>query len=381
MKSKILTIGVSVIIWIISLINQSGFGDAHNTPSKTSLILIFLGTVISLNEFRKKQYINIKTLLIIFTLSSVFILSSNLQGYRHDGLKYLSVFLLVYIVSNLQIDILQLKIISIIYGLLGIGILYIFNYKSVLSGWNPNAIAMMGLFSYLVYMISHINNNLKSKAIFLLVSTLYIRLMDITESRGSTFIILLSICIVCNFIPIKKMYKSDIGITLLLMIPLIVSISVINLSKSHYVNELNEWSIEEFDKPLFNGRDEIWIDGFDEISQNVLFGSGYINSGYWHNSAISCLSSYGVVGYTLWIMVLKAILCNGRKYSEDNFVIGCIASFLLIFIQQSFELGLFSLGMNLVPYFILGLLLGRIKGLKGKCDYDKAISQCDSTNF
>lgn len=381
MKSKILTICVSVIIWIISLINQSGFGEAHNTPSKTSLILIFLGTLMALNEFRKKQYINIKTLLIIFTLSSVFILSSNLQGYRYDGLKYLSIFLLVYIVSNLQIDSLQLKIISIIYGLLGIGILYIFNYKTVLSGWNPNSIAMISLFSYLVYMISYFNNDLKSKVIFILVSILYIRLMNITESRGSTFIILLSMCTACNFIPIKRIYKSDIGIVLLLIIPLIVAISVTNLSESHYVDGLNEWSIEEFDKPLFNGRDEIWIDGFDKISQNVLFGSGYINNGYWHNCAISCLSSYGVVGYMLWIIALKTILCKGREYSKDNFVIGCTTSFLLLVIQQSCELGFFSISMNLVPYFILGLLLGRIKELKGKSDYEPAVTKCNSTNF
>lgn len=375
MKNKILVTSLAVIIWIISIINLSGFGEAHNTQSKTSFILIFIGILFILNRLIKKPFVPIKELLIIFSISSVFILSSNFQGYRYDGIKYLTVFLLVYIVSNFEIDELQLKIISVVYGLLGLFILYVFNYRTVLSGWNPNSIAMIAIFSYLVYILSYIHKySLNEKVPPIIVSIVYIYFMEITESRGSIFIIILSILIICNVIPIKKIYASNLGIILMLIIPLIVAVFVTNISINSDINTLNEWSMEKFEKPLFNGRDEIWIDGFNQLSKNILFGSGYINSGYWHNCAISCLTSYGVIGYTLWILALKTILCRGYKYFDDNLVIGCMTSFLLIIIQQSYELGLFSITMNLIPYFILGLLLGRIRELKGKYSYESVTS-------
>ena len=97
-----------------------------------------------------------------------------------------------------------------------------------------------------------------------------------------------------------------------------------------------------------------------------MLGSGQLQAGYWHNCAISCLMTYGIVGYTVWVKFLYKILASGKGFLKDSYVFGSAIAFCLILIQQSFELGLFAPNPNMIPYLILGILMGRIHYLKSR---------------
>ena len=126
-----------------------------------------------------------------------------------------------------------------------------------------------------------------------------------------------------------------------------------------------EWSQETFGKELFSGRDAMWISAYRNIFKHPILGQGSLKSGsYWHNSAVACLSTFGVVGFLLWIKMYHEILKEGRRYLEDTSVAGATVAFLLLYCQQSVELGIIAERPSLIPYVILGILLGRINYLK-----------------
>ena len=127
---------------------------------------------------------------------------------------------------------------------------------------------------------------------------------------------------------------------------------------------LNEWSQGEFGKSMFSGREEIWKWAFTTISGNPLFGTGFVDSGNYHNSAVACLVAYGIVGYGLWIGLFEVMLNKTLAWWNDICVAGAISAFFVIFWQQSVELGMFSGSPNIIPYAIMGILLARVKMLK-----------------
>lgn len=58
---------------------------------------------------------------------------------------------------------------------------------------------------------------------------------------------------------------------------------------------------------------------------------------------------------------MQRILAKGRKWLDDVIVSGCIITFIIMYIQQSVELGLVNENPNIIPYIVLGIMLGRIK--------------------
>ena len=66
----------------------------------------------------------------------------------------------------------------------------------------------------------------------------------------------------------------------------------------------------------------------------------------------------------MWVKFLHKILASAKGFLKDSYVFGSAIAFCLILIQQSFELGLFAPNPNMIPYLILGILMGRIHYLK-----------------
>ena len=93
-------------------------------------------------------------------------------------------------------------------------------------------------------------------------------------------------------------------------------------------------------------------------------GTGYIDGGLWHNVAITVLTSFGVIGYFLWVSLFDRIMEKARSFGPDPVLAGCTVSFLTIMLQQSFELSMVSTQGSIIPYFLLGILLGRLRYLK-----------------
>lgn len=367
MSSIFYTIGM-VILWLINLFNGTGLGMAYQTTEKAMLLAVLVAMCCLAYRTMQDGEILIKPryFFILLPMVLVFVGSSLLQGQRLKGLEGFWVYLLVYILSFTKPDIKALRLTSMAYGVLGLAILYIFAYTDALSGWNGNSIGMIGLFSFLIFTIPFFGmRGWRSFVILPLVGVAYIILIQPTDSRSCMIVVAVNLLFVLRLIPVKKLLKSPKGLFAVLLVPLGIAIFVCLVALFADVSGLMEWSLETFGKELFSGRDQMWLSAFRGIFKNVWLGTGNISgSSTWHNSAISCLAAFGVIGFVLWVKLFHEILKTAIPYTEDTSVSGAMVAFLLLYCHQSVELGIFASAPSLLPYVILGILLGRVNYLK-----------------
>ena len=364
MKSIMYTL-LMIVLWILNLFNGTGLGMVYQTTEKTrSLIYIAVILIILMKCREHHLWVDKQDFIIFGGMAFIFIAVSMLKVNGAMGLHYLTAFLLIYCLSKLNVCEKTVKLTGLVYVVMGLGVLYIYDYGSILSGWNGNTIGMTGLYSFLFFLISfHDVNSIRSKVIVVALTLIYIYLIIPTDSRSCTWFAIIAVLFALSIFPRNIILKTDSRLYLWLLIPLLVALVVVIISQGTYMQQLDLWSLQKFKKPIFNGRDEIWENGLNVLFNNLLFGRGNLE-GNWHNCIITVLTAYGIIGSTLWVMAFQRILSRGRLWLRDSIVVGCIITFLMMYIQQSVELGLICEAPNLLPYIVLGVMLGRIKYLR-----------------
>lgn len=368
MNSILYTLGM-VAIWAINLLNGTGLGMAYKTTEIAMVATVVIMIFCMAQQVMKEGDISVppKFFYTIFIMFAVFIAVSFLNDRGMGGVMGFWVYMLVYILSRVKITAEAQRLTSICYGVLGLAILYIFNYMDALDGWNANSIAMIGLYSFMIFTIPFYGmTDWRSLIILPLVGAAYAFLIWPTDSRSCIIVVIAMLLFVLRVVPIKRVLESSKMLFAILLVPLVVAVFICLLSTFGDVSGLMEWSQETFEKDLFNGRDRIWMDGFKQLWERPLFGDGHVTAGYWHNSAMACLTSFGVVGYFLWTKLFHLILKEGRPYLDDVCVIGSMVAFLALACHQSVELGIFAPNPSLLPYVILGILLGRVNCLRSE---------------
>lgn len=367
-----------ILIWLASLLIGSGIEHIYKTTEIIKCITIFIFLFFAIPK--QKGYLKIEKNKMISLLLMIlsFFLSALINIEYSSFFNYIWVFFLVMVICNLNYTEKNLIISGNIICVLGIYVLYDFTNEGVFAGWNSNSVAITGLYSYLMFMIPNFfDKKNKIKIYVYLVSMIYLYLLYNTDSRSS--ILCMSLMLISYLYRYKMFNLKNSTIIFILLFPMILSIVVVLISNSGLYNVLDIWSRNTFDKPIFNGRNEIWQYGMNSFFQNPLLGIGYINTGYWHNSAMACLVSYGFLGYTSWIIFFYHLLkCDNRgNFNYNEFPIK--VAFMLIYLQQSVELGLFSQKPNLIPYFLLGLLLSKKRmNRRVKRGKNQIVNNCSS---
>ena len=356
-----------VFLWLINLLNGTGIGNAYRTTEYARLIIgaiIFL--LMCIRASRNGQWRAAKKYFyLLLPMALLFVVMPLINGYGWVGLNYLWVFLVTYLISQTKPDRLTLVWVSAAYAALGLAILFIFNYMDALNGWNKNSIAMIGLFSYLVFTIPFYGaRGWKSRVVLTLVGAAYVLLIWPTESRSCSIAVVIALLFVFRVIPAEKVLNSPKKIFWALQVPLIIALLGCLTALMADVETLNAWSMDKLGKTFFNGRDQIWQQAFEDLLRHPLFGTGRLISGLYHNSAIACLATYGIIGYALWVRLFYTNINDALPFQQDVCIMGATTAFFVIFWQQSVELGLFAASPNLIPYIILGFMLGRIKTIK-----------------
>ena len=364
MKSIMYTL-LMTILWILNLFNGTGLGMVYQTTEKTRSLIYIAAIFIIIMKCREHHlWVDKQDFIIFGGMAFIFIAVSMFKGNGAMGLHYLTAFLLIYCLSKLNVYEKTVKLTGLVYAAMGLGVLYIYDYGSILSGWNGNTIGMTGLYSFLFFLISfHDVNSIRSKVIVVALTLIYIYLIIPTDSRSCTWFAIIAVLFALSIFPRNIILKTDSRLYLWLLIPLLVALVVVIISQGTYMQQLDLWSLQKFKKPIFNGRDEVWENGLNVLFNNLLFGRGNLE-GNWHNCIITVLTAYGIIGSTLWVMAFQRILSRGRLWLRDSIVVGCIITFLMMYIQQSVELGLICEAPNLLPYIVLGVMLGRIKYLR-----------------
>lgn len=367
---------IMIGLWIVNLFNDTGLGAVYHTTERARIIIYVVFIFIAIwNFIHNRYYIDTHDVMILGGMSVFFVIISLIQGQGMMGIYYISAFVLIYILSKIGVTRKAVVMTGIAYLIMGLAILYIYDFGTALSGWNPNTIGMIALYSYLFFLIPFYNTEkvLRSKLILIAVTILYIVLIEPTASRSCTLFAATAALLALSSILRKLVIRANKRYLGLLLIPLFVAVTVVWISKTSYINTLNQWSLEKFQKTIFNGRDVLWDQGFQLFLDNFLFGRGSL-AGNWHNCMIGILTAYGCLGGILWIASLQNVLAKGRRWMNDLIVPGCVVTFLIMYIQQSVELGLVNEAPNLLPYIVLGMMLGRVNFLN-KEEYFKGIEE------
>lgn len=364
--AQIYSIICLISVWLISLLNQSGWASITKFPDKVNLGVLVLSVYYYLRRPETRLDISSK---LVFGIILTFIVIPYLTVNSLEGASYLISFLIVYVVSQFKITETVVKYTAYIIGILGLGVLYDYTRGGFFAGWNDNAMSMVGLFSFIYFTIYLIQEKgTKLFWIFNIVTVIYIAMLQKCDCRsGILFSMLTVVAIIFNHISEKYLQRKNIRF-LILNFPLIIALIVIHIAASPYFLQLNRWSYEKFQKPIFNGRDELWNLGLMYMAESDYLGVGKF---YWnyHNSAIGALAVFGIVGYICWIKFFSSNLKHLQDYLSDNIVFGCMLAFVLIFMQQAFDLGFISPIPQLLPYAILGMGLGRVRYLKENEEY------------
>lgn len=357
------------ILWVVNLFNGTGLDATYHVTDLAKNICLGLTILLIVAKLYNEGDILIKkkNFYIFSGMVAVFFLSAYFRGYTAQVLEYLWVYCLIFLVGNLEISERVVFWTGMIYGGLGLVVLLIYNFASLFSGWNENSIAMIGMHSYLVFIVYFFNQkNIASNIIIILSAVIFALLIFPTNSRSASLFLILAVLFTLSIIPRKWVINGKYRILVFLLIPLFIAGVIVLITKTNAFETLERWSIRKFQKPIFNGRDVIWEIGFNRLFDNFLFGTGKLISMNWHNSALSCLTAYGAVGYAFWIASFRRIISFSKKYISDPYVIGFIVSFIVLWLQQSVELGLMGADVNLIPYVLLGMMLGRVKHLEIK---------------
>jgi hypothetical protein len=351
-----------VFIWIISLINPSGFGLAFQTPEKSATFIYLLGLAYFL--FARRGIVHVNNSLIFGLILTCVIIPYCICG-KFEGLGYLSAFVVVYLSSRMNVNFFTMFVSCAIVGAAGIIVLYIYDYGSFFSGWNDNAISMIGLFSFVFFSI-YLNYVRKKKKfiIWCSVAVLYVSLLSQTNCRSASIAIVLAIaCIIFRQRIIKVINHKKFNF-FFINFPLIVAIIVILIGNSSYFNELNQWSLDQsrfnpVQKGIFNGRNDIWEFSLELLSRSNYLGIGQFKINF-HNSGIAALTVFGVLGYICWYKYFDTIISQVKRYIKMPIVYGCFLAFAIIFLQQTTDLGFIQSSPNYIPYLALGMAFGRV---------------------
>lgn len=353
---------VVTLAWVFSLVNTSGLGITYDTPGKTiMLILLWLIVLLAMKDNFNKA-IRTNGQLAFFIILS-FVVIPLLTAGSWEGLSYLMMVPLVYCFSELKVTARVMRLSGYIVAGLGLFILLVYTRTEILSGWNDNHISMIGLFSYIYYSISLYGNMTGRKlTIGLVISLLYIYMLNMTDSRSGIIFITLSIVLAYKGDWFRWILKKRIFVVIALNIPLIVSLICILFPNLFIFQYFEEWSMKNFGKSALNGRDILWKESYERLIETYLLGGGEFLINH-HNSAVAVISVFGVIGYICWYMLFAKPISMMRQYFRDDLMIGFLSSFFLIFWQQSFELGFVHSSPNMIPYMILGLGIARARGI------------------
>lgn len=364
MIKRALIAAMTGIICLVSLLADSGIGMAYGLYEKAMLVIILLFVLLPLARTLLKGEIWLKDLLLFLGLVLVIGLWPMFQGCGDLGIQYGWLLLVPFVIGQIPFSTRDVRAIGLVCGGFAFSVLASNLFFGLFSGWNPNNIAMAAFLGCAVCSAAPWHGGLEKTVhrIFLVVMAFWVLRLD---SRSCFFGILPLLCLFAfNIIQPSVVLHHRLIRRLLLVAPALIAVVVVVFQNMEIFNVLNDLSQEYFGKPIFNGRNEVWELGLQILSASPLLGTGYLDSGLWHNVAITMLTAFGLGGYLLWVGLFDRIMEKACAFGQDTVLSGCAASFLSIMFQQSFELGMVSNRGSILSYLLLGVMLGRMRYLQ-----------------
>lgn len=360
MRKNYFLIFLCCILCVAGIVTGTNLGERFRIYTLTQTIFIVLAFITQLRG-SKAHYFTLHFLYFCFAIAIYLVF------YRHNLIPYFWLFFVVFVLGTQSLNESTMRSIGMIYGASAIVILLAANYTGVFDGWDGNMISMIAFYGFILFVITKSSSRSSwDKIVLVIYSVIYFVLL-LNEKLNSRSVIIASVVlmfVVFSVLPIERFLKYK-TIKWIMLCPLIIALLVILVKDTAIVQKMNMLSIAYTKKTIFNGRDTIWWVGIQQLLESPIWGHGTFALVNWHNSAIAALTSLGIVGYLVWINIFYKILKMASIWISDPLVKGLATAVVIIWLQQSVEMGIVgNNNVNVGLYCIMGLLLARINALE-----------------
>ena len=365
MIRQFLLAGLSAAVALVSLLAGSGIGKAYHLYPLTALavmaafVLFPLGRTLRDGQAPKREFFLTLGLALVIGVWPAY------SGYGSMGLEYGWLLLLPYVVGQFAFSERDTRTIGFSCGVMGFVIVAARVFFGVFGNWNNNDIAMAGFMGCVVCSAVPWRSwgmKIFHKILLIAMTAMLLQL----NSRSCLISMVVLTLFAFRIIPIDFFIRKKWARRIVLIFPLLVAVAVVLFQNSQLFVDLNDLSMEYIGKTIFNGRNVLWEKGLKIVWEYPLLGKGRIDNGQWHNCAITAMTAFGMVGYALWLYYFDKIMCDAQRWKGDLCLAACMSAFLTVMFQQSFELGLISTTASMMPYLIMGIMLGRMRYLSKK---------------
>lgn len=363
MTRQVLYAGLAGVICLVSLLAGSGIGQVYNLSLIASVTVSAAYLLFPLGRTLYGGYVRRRELLLTLGLVLVIAVWPAVKGYKTLGMEYGWLLLLPYVLGMLSMSQQDVRAIGFTCGVFGLVVVAAKLYFGIFDGWNENTIAMAGFFGCAVCSAAPWTSwggKIFHKVLLVTMAVMALQL----DSRSCVVGVLVLGAFAFGILKPRYFARKTWLRRLMLVSPAIIAVATVLFQNSQIFDSLNAWSMEYFSKPIFNGRNTIWQYGLEQVVKTPWLGTGYINNGYWHNCAITTMTAFGLVGYGLWVWYFENIMMDTQQWENDLCLRSCIIAFLSVMVQQSFELSLVSTDSVMMPYLIIGIMLGRMRYLR-----------------
>ncbi len=338
-KGSFFNIENGIVLWILitylSVIDKDIFNN-YKSISLYVAILFIAFFIASRFRFEKKLLLIIVLSVSVFTISLLFT-----GGGFGSVLTFILPFFLLLSCTNLNFSLNQKKVIwvasfSIIVYEFYYSLRYADNYIYYNNvDINPNTIGMIIMYAMMFFLSIKPFSGKLYYIVLPIISMIGFLAMYNCRSRATTMATI--IFLLLRVIRVKKLGKFLLGIA--------VFLTIIGTLFPYVYLKLyqNGVALEFFGKSLYTGREQIWLNMFDKLSEN--FGGYFIGLGskatIWegkelniHNNFFNIIVNFGLFGYALYFYFLFTFIKKACKCSYNNenraFLIMFITSVLLL---------------------------------------------------
>ena len=316
-------------LFFIRFLNKNIFDKVGNIATVVFFFSAIVIWSLNKNNILKKS---INEIILFFFVILLSLIGSYTNSFSFGGFITILTYLGVLVgIKNLQLEDKLLKQI-----LLYMSIFFFVFLTNKHSGYNPNTIGQV-IYICTMYVVMYIST--KKHYIIVTLCVLMIAYNGILLSKSRGVLLAFVLFIVLAFLIPKKIFynrKFYVLLTLGLTIGSVIFCAV-------YVGMWQDgitFEVMNSSKNLYSGRQNIWLELFLLIKENLIFGvgSGYKLSSFSmfnaHNSMINLLAVYGAPTFffAIYLINLRVIESykNLKEFRQHKIVISAFYSFLFL---------------------------------------------------
>lgn len=366
---------ILVIFSVFFFIRQSvNYGEVGGGRYAVFSLLIYLFFLIL--HFKRVLHNSLLHCLFFLIVSLLILLNASLLSKVGWGanLIFLSFWLLLLIFPLFSLSVKDIRLIAIgAFIFLFSYLFYFIPRYSLLLDYNTNTISYVIYFCSL-YAILPLSARFFWQVVLICIVCIT-AFLSISFVNCRTALFVFTFVLLLRFVPVRWWAGRKTYVFLLFCLTFGSFFYVCGYVYLFYHQQALQQVLEEIfsfsDKELFTGRQYIWIELLDNISNNFWLGTGSkmqlssFRDFNPHNSFLAVMAMFGIPTYCLTIsLVLSSLLRLRRFIVRDNILKNAVASFLGSLLIGFSEKNLFDIQLLFVSVFFLGIAYSRLTYLQ-----------------